>query len=149
VIFHNLGLLILINYFMTTWYHWLADTIKTSQHSSVNWIWPKLHLVEVFLELFLGVTQLVDTHLYGKVGAAALSVDVVTWRLQDSVGDCSHAHRVTSLLLGRRQVTLSEIRPLVHWRRPAAQRTAVAHVLSLSVSALVCLPQYLKYQPAN
>jgi len=52
----------------------------------------RLHLVEVVLELFLGVTQLVDTHLNGEVGATTLSVDVIARRLQHSVSDCSHAH---------------------------------------------------------
>jgi len=72
------------------------------------------HLAKMVLEFFLGVTQLVDTHLDGEVGAAALAVDVITCCLKDSVRDCAHPHRAASLLLRRRQVVLSEVRPLVH-----------------------------------
>jgi len=73
-----------------------------------------LHLVEMVLEFFLGVSQLVDTHLDGEVGAAALTVDVIARCLKDAISDCSDTHRVTSLLLGRRQVALREVGPLIH-----------------------------------
>ena len=78
-----------------------------------------LDLVEMVLEFFLGVAQLVDSHLDGEVGAAALAVDVVARRLQDAVGDCSQPRRVAPLFLRLRQVALGEVRPLVHRRRPA------------------------------
>jgi len=76
-------------------------------------------LVEVGLEFLFGVSHLVDSHLNGKVGAAALTVDVVARRLKHCVSGHPHAHRVTTMLLRRRQVALREVRPFVHRRRSA------------------------------
>ena len=70
-------------------------------------------------EFLLGVSQLVDPHLDGEVGAAALSVNVVARGLQDAVGDGAQTRRVAALLLRLGQVALREVRPLVHRRRPA------------------------------
>jgi len=82
-------------------------------------------LVEMGLEFFFGVSHLVDSHLDGEVGAAALTVDVVARGLEHSVSDHPHAHRVATLLLRRCQVALGEVRPLVHRCRSAPSYTQV------------------------